>query len=55
MFPSKDVWINLYPEIQHSLVDIHNPYITNIEGFFVLEMDGKGMQRRQMPASKRYK
>ena len=37
MFPSKEGWIGLYPEIQHSLVDIHNPYITNIEGFFILE------------------
>ena len=37
MFPSKEGWIGLYPEIQHSLVDIRNPYITNIEGFFILE------------------
>ena len=37
MFPSKEGWIGLYPEIQHSLVDICNPYITNIEGFFILE------------------
>ena len=37
MFPSKEGWIGLYLEIQHSLVDIHNPYITNIEGFFILE------------------
>ena len=37
MFPSKEGWVGLYPEIQHSLVDIRNPYITNIEGFFILE------------------
>ena len=37
MFPSKEGWIDFYPEIQHSLVDICNPYITNIEGFFILE------------------
>ena len=34
MFPSKEGWIGLYPETQHSLVDICNPYITNIEGFY---------------------
>lgn len=37
MFPSKEGWIGLYPEIQRSLADIHNPYITGIEGFFILE------------------
>jgi transposase len=37
MFPSKEGWIGLYPEIQNTLVDIENPYITGIEGFFILE------------------
>ena len=37
MFPSKEGWIGLYPEIQQSLVDIRNPYVTGIEGFFILE------------------
>ena len=37
IFPSNEGWVGLYPEIQRSLVDIHNPYITNIEGFFILE------------------
>jgi hypothetical protein len=37
MFLSKEGWIGLYPEIQQSLADIRNPYITNIEGFFILE------------------
>ncbi len=36
-FPSKEGWIGLYPEIQSTLVDIENPYITGIEGFFILE------------------
>ena len=37
MLPSKEGWIGLYPEIQRALVDMRNPYITNIEGFFILE------------------
>lgn len=37
MFPSKEGWIGLYPEIQNTLLDIENPYITGIEGFFILE------------------
>ena len=37
MFPSKDGWIGLYPEIQQTLSNIENPYITGIEGFFILE------------------
>ena len=37
MFPSKEGWIGLYPEIQQTLSNIENPYITGIEGFFILE------------------
>jgi transposase len=37
LFPSKVGWIGLYPEIQHTIVNIENPYITGIEGFFILE------------------
>ena len=37
MFPSKEGWICLYPEIQQTISDIENPYITDIEGFFILE------------------
>ncbi len=37
IFPSKEGWIGLYPEIQQTLVDIKNPYISGIEGFFILE------------------
>ena len=37
MFSSKEGWIGLYPEIQHSLVDMCNPYITGTEGFFILK------------------
>ena len=37
MFPSKEGWIGLYPEIQMIIFDIENPYITGIEGFFILE------------------
>ena len=37
LFPSKEGWIGIYPEIQHILVDIENPYITGVEGFFILE------------------
>ncbi len=37
LFPSKEGWIGLYPEIQHTIVDIKNPYITGVEGFFILE------------------
>ncbi|EQD69317.1 hypothetical protein B1B_05400, partial [mine drainage metagenome] len=36
-FPSREGWINLYPEIQRVIVNIENPYITGVEGFFILE------------------
>ncbi len=36
-FPSEEGWVGLYPEIQSTLVNIENPYITGIEGFFILE------------------
>ncbi len=36
-FPSKEGWIGLYPEIQQTISNIENPYITGIEGFFILE------------------
>ena len=34
LFPSKEGWIGLYPEIQQTLSNIENPYITGIEGFW---------------------
>ena len=37
MFPSKEGWIGLYHEIRRTISDIENPYITGIEGFFILE------------------
>jgi len=37
LFPSKLGWIGLYPEIQQTIGIIENPYITGIEGFFILE------------------
>ncbi len=36
-FPSEKGWIELYPELQMTLKRIENPYITGIEGFFILE------------------
>ena len=37
MFPSNEGWTGLYPEIQQTLSDIESPYVTGIEGFFILE------------------
>ncbi len=37
LFPSREGWIGLYPEIQQTISNIENPYITGIEGFFILE------------------
>ncbi len=36
-FPSEKGWIELYPELQLTLGIIENPYITGVEGFFILE------------------
>ncbi len=36
-YPSEKGWIELYPELQRTLKWIENPYITGIEGFFILE------------------
>lgn len=36
-YPSNNGWIELIPEIQGTITDIDNPYITGIEGFFILE------------------
>ncbi len=30
-------WVGLYPEIQAALQNVENPYITGLEGFFILE------------------
>lgn len=35
--PSDKGWIEFIPHLQSTLSDIENPYITGIEGFFVLE------------------
>ncbi len=37
MLPSNEGWVVLYPELQHTLEDIENPYINSLEGFFILE------------------
>jgi hypothetical protein len=36
-YPSEDGWIELIPELQRTISEIDNPYITGIEGFFILE------------------
>ena len=35
--PSDDGWVNLEPHLQKTLQDLENPYITGLEGFFILE------------------
>ena len=35
--PSDAGWIKVYPELQETLQNIENPYITGLEGFFILE------------------
>jgi transposase len=37
VFPSEDGWVTLLPSIQRTLTDIENPYMTGVEGFFILE------------------
>jgi transposase len=37
ILPSSEGWIDLKGSIQHTVDDIPNPYITGIEGFFILE------------------
>lgn len=36
-FPSDSGWVILLPSLQKTLTDIENPYITGVEGFFILE------------------
>jgi transposase len=36
-YPSDKGWVELYPELQTTLKTLDNPYITGIEGFFILE------------------
>lgn len=45
-FPSEKGWIELYPELQSTLGIIENPYITGVEGFFILEstVDASAME-----------
>jgi len=35
--PSDSGWVELVPRLQHTLLEIENPYINGIEGFFILE------------------
>ena len=35
--PSDKGWVELVPYLQKTIVDLENPYITGIEGFFILE------------------
>lgn len=37
VFPSEEGWVTLLPSIQKTLIEIENPYITGVEGFFILE------------------
>jgi transposase len=36
-YPSEKGWVELYPRLQAALKELDNPYITGIEGFFILE------------------
>lgn len=36
-YPSNDGWIELIPELQRTISEIDNPYITGIKGFFILK------------------
>jgi transposase len=36
-YPSEKGWVELYPQLQATLKELDNPYITGIEGFFILE------------------
>ncbi len=36
-YPSEKGWVELYPQLQAALKELNNPYITGIEGFFILE------------------
>ena len=37
IFPSDQGWVELVPSLQKTLLDIKNPYINGLEGFFILE------------------
>ena len=37
VFPSEEGWVTLLPSVQKTLTEIENPYITGVEGFFILE------------------
>lgn len=37
LFPSDEGWVRLTPSLQKTLEEIRNPYISGIEGFFILE------------------
>jgi len=37
IFPSDQGWVKLIPSLQKTLMDIENPYINGLEGFFILE------------------
>jgi transposase len=37
VFPSENGWVTLLPSVQKTLTEIENPYITGVEGFFILE------------------
>jgi transposase len=36
-YPCDRGWVELYPELQTTLKELDNPYVTGIEGFFILE------------------
>ena len=37
VLPSDEGWVKLIPCLQRTLLDIENPYINGLEGFFILE------------------
>jgi len=37
VLPSEQGWVTLLPSLQKTLTSIENPYITGVEGFFILE------------------
>jgi len=36
-YPSDKGWVELYPQLQTALKELDNPYVTGVEGFFILE------------------
>lgn len=41
-YPSEKGWVELIPHLQKTLLSIENPYVNEIEGFFILESSVNG-------------